>query len=73
MKLRPMTIDLQIVESKVKPFEFEEVERVKGSVMRSGEMMYDVEFKNDSMKESIILHNKYLKLLWPRKLAEFLI
>ena len=25
------------------------------------------------MRDSIILHNKYVKLLWPRKLARFLL
>ena len=41
--------------------------------MKEGKILYEVQFKDDPIKEGIIMNEKYLKLLWPRKLAEYLL
>lgn len=73
MELKPLSIDLQVTQSKNIPFEGLELQRIKNSFMKEDKILYEVQFKDDPLKEAIIINDKYLKLLWPRKYAEFLL
>lgn len=41
--------------------------------MKKGEMWYEVELEGVNANKNILLPNKHIKLLWPRKLAEYLL
>ena len=73
MELKPLSIDLQVTQSKNIPFEGLELQRIKNSFMKEDKILYEVQFKDDPIKEAIIINEKYLKLLWPRKYAEYLL
>lgn len=71
--MNPLSINIQVNKPKNIPFLDLELERIKTSFIKDEKIFYEVEFKDDPIKDSIIMNDKYLKLLWPRKLAEFLI
>ena len=59
MELKPLSIDLQVTQSKNIPFEGLELQRIKNSFMKEDKILYEVQFKDDPIKEAIIINEKY--------------
>lgn len=72
MELYPLSIDLQVTQHKNIPFEGLELQRIKNSFMKKDKILFEVQFKDDPIKEAIIINEKYLQLLWPSQYAKFL-